>query len=156
MGDPEAVELYTQVIGDLAAHTGNTFMLTRLYNVMETGFREGLWTEQALHQLAVDLRSTRQERVAESEDHEFEFEQINSLAITGAAMLVELYGEAELERYFGNAMLFKDSLRLVREQDWLKPESYASVKLALSQRHWPSPGCFHWGEHTILIHLITP
>jgi hypothetical protein len=135
VGDPEAVELYAQVIGDLAAHTGNTFMLTRLYNVMETGFREGLWTEQALHQLAVDLRSTRQERVPESKRREFELEWIDSLAITGAAMLVELYGEAGLERYLGNAMLFKDFPQHVREQDWLKPESYAPVKRALSQRH---------------------
>jgi hypothetical protein len=133
LGDPEAVELYAQVIGDLAARTGDDFMLTRLYEVMEDGFREGLWTEQALHQLAVDLRSSRQERVPESKDRELE--RIDSLAITGAAMLVELYGEAELERYLGNAMLFKDSLHHVREQDWLKPERYVPVKRMLSQRY---------------------
>jgi hypothetical protein len=135
LGDPEAVELYAQVIGDLTAHTGDDFMLTRLYEAMEAGFREGLWTEQALHQLAVDLRSSRQEHMPESGAPGFELERIDSMAITGAAMLVELYGGTELERYLGNAMLFKDSLRHVREQPWLKPESYASVKRALSQRH---------------------
>lgn len=47
-------------------------------------------------------------------------------------MLVELYGETELERHLGNAMLFNDSH--VHEQNWLRSESYAPVKRAHSQR----------------------
>lgn len=132
LGDPEAAELYAQVLGALAAHTGDGFMLTRLYEVMEEGFQDGLWKEQALHQLAVDLRSTRQEWLSESKDRELEW--IYSLAMTGAVMLVELYGREELGRYLGNAMLFEESLSHLDEKDWLSPESYAAVKQALAQR----------------------
>lgn len=135
LGDPDAVESYAQVLGCLAAETGDGFMLTRLYEFMEGGFRRGLWTEQALRNLAVDLRAARQERTSELKNGEVELERIDSLAITGAAMLVELYGEAELESYLANALLFEGSLRHVHEQDWLKPESYARVKRVLSQRH---------------------
>lgn len=132
--DPEAVEAYAQVLGNLAAETGDGFVLTRLYEVMEGGFRRRLWTEQALHQLASDLGSARRGRGAESRDPAFGIERIDALAITGAAMLVERDGEAGLGHYLGNAMLFKDSLRHVQEQEWLRPESYVAVKRALSRR----------------------
>ncbi len=132
--DSEAVEFYAHVLGALAAETGDGFVLTCLYEVMEGGFRERLWTEQALHQLGSDLGFARRGRGAESGDPAFEPERIDALAITGAAMLVELYGEDDLERYLGNALLFKGSLRHAQEQEWLKPESHAAVERELSRR----------------------
>lgn len=132
--DPGALEAYAEALGRLAADTADGFVLTRLYEVMEDGFREGLWTGQALHQLASDLGAARRGRGAESGDLAFEPERIDALAIDGAAMLVETDGKAGLGHYLGNAMLFKDSLRHVREQEWLRPESYAVVRRALSRR----------------------
>lgn len=132
--DPEALGAYAQALGYLAADTGDGFVLTRLYEAMESGFRERLWTDLALHQLASDMGFARRGRGAQSGDLAFEPERIDALAITGAAMLVELYGEGDLDRYLGNARLSKVSLRHVQEQEWLSLESYAAVERALSRR----------------------
>lgn len=140
--DARAVELYAQVIGSLAGRAGDAAMLSLLYDVMEDGHKEGLWTEDALYQLAVDLSIVR-ERYAPTcapvpddtqSGSRWVSEWADALAITGAAMLVERHEVGGLGRYLASAMLFEDALPHFREQRWLRPESYAEVRRAISER----------------------
>jgi len=145
LGDPSSVEDYSWVLGDLAIDTAGTesceSFISRLYDVMEDGFRQHLLTPDAIQQMASDLGTVRIR--AYSSDDQIQ-EWIDLLLVDLLAMLAELGEDEEaLGHVVGNGYMTRRTTKKGKwpwsrsydirrtNHSWLKPESYKAAAKAL-------------------------